>query len=106
MAAPATATDVIVVPEAPLGPAAGGSEAGDAVFASAPLVALAIDDVSHTESLQLVRVRMPRAALGTLGLALYDPEATGMVDVGIVVGDDGLPRDIRLIRSVIANIEE
>jgi hypothetical protein len=94
------------VPETAVGPDADVAAAGDAVPAAAPLLTLAIDGVSDAESLQLVRVRMPRAALGTLGLALYDPEATGMVDVDIVVGDDGLPRDIRDIRAVNADNEE
>jgi len=105
-APPTTATEVVLMPELAVAPGAGTAGSSDAIPAAAPIVTLAIDDAGHAESLQLVRVRMPRAALGTLGLALYDPEATGMVDVDIVVGDDGLPRDIRHIQPVIADIEE
>jgi hypothetical protein len=51
------------------------------------------------EPLQLVRLRLPREALQGLGVALLEPEAGGMVDVDVLVGEDGLPRDIRRIRQ-------
>ncbi len=112
MPVPSAGALATVQPVDPLDSGMPDSDGPDVVNAATPLVAaplvtLAIDDVASAESLHLVRVRMPRAALGTLGLALYDPEATGMVDVDIVVGDDGLPRDIRTIRPVTADtIEE
>ncbi len=49
------------------------------------------------EALQLVRLRMPRQALAAFGLVLIDPEAAGMVHVDVLVGEDGLPRDIRRV---------
>jgi len=51
-----------------------------------------------TEPLQLVRLRVPREALQELGVPLLEPDATGMVDLDMLVGEDGLPRDIRRIR--------
>ena len=60
------------------------------------------DPLHETESLQLVRVRVPRSALSALGVALVEPDLPGLVDVDVVVGDDGLPRDIRRIRPVLA----
>jgi hypothetical protein len=47
------------------------------------------------EPLQLVRLRVPRQALAMFGLVLIDPDAAGLVDVDVLVGEDGLPRDIR-----------
>ena len=49
------------------------------------------------ETFQLVRLRLPRQALATLGFLLVDPEATGVVDVDVLVGEDGLPRHIRKV---------
>jgi hypothetical protein len=31
------------------------------------------------------------------GLVLIGPDATGVVDVDVLVGEDGLPRDIRRV---------
>lgn len=50
------------------------------------------------EPLQMVRLRLPREALQALGLALLEPDARGLVDVDVLVGEDGLPRDIRKVR--------
>jgi hypothetical protein len=50
------------------------------------------------EPLQMVRLRLPREALQALGLALLEPDAGGVVDVDVLVGEDGLPRDIRQVR--------
>ncbi len=77
-------------------------EAPDAVVPPAPvLMTLAADPVRETESLQLVRIRMPRTELRALGIALIEPEASGLVDVDVLVADDGLPRDIRRIQPVM-----
>jgi hypothetical protein len=51
------------------------------------------------ETVQLVRIRMPVTALAALGITT-DPEASGVVDVDVTVGDDGLARDIRGIHAV------
>jgi hypothetical protein len=65
-----------------------------------PVMTLAADPVFENESLQIVRVRMPRSALPALGIALVEPEAAGLVDVDVLVGGDGLPRDIRRVSAV------
>jgi len=46
-------------------------------------------------------VRVPRTSLRAFGVALIDPDASGLVDVDLVVGSDGLPRDIRRVRPVV-----
>ena len=68
---------------------------------SAPLVALTGERALAAEPLQLVRVRVPRTSLRAFGVALIDPDASGLVDVDLVVGSDGLPRDIRRVRPVV-----
>jgi hypothetical protein len=50
------------------------------------------------EPLQMVRLRLPLEALQALGLALFELDASGVVDVDVVIGEDGLPRDIRQVR--------
>jgi hypothetical protein len=51
-----------------------------------------------SEPLQLVRLRIPTEALSGLGVALFDPDTGGTVDVDVLVGEDGLPKNIRKIR--------
>jgi len=50
------------------------------------------------EPLQMVRLRLPRGALQALGVAMLEPDAGAVVDVDVLVGEDGLPRDIRRVR--------
>jgi hypothetical protein len=45
--------------------------------------------------LQVVRVRMARTALATLGVPIVDPDAEGLVNVEMLVGEDGVARSIR-----------
>ena len=71
-----------------------------------PILTLSADPLFDTESLHIVRVRMPRGALRALGVALVEPEASGLVDVDVVVGDDGLPREIRRVTAVLEGMEE
>jgi hypothetical protein len=47
---------------------------------------------------RVVRVRVPRATLASLGIAVIDPGAAGTVDLEVSVGVDGLARTIRLLR--------
>lgn len=56
----------------------------------------------ETESLQLVRVRMPRGALRAFGIALVDPDAAAEVEVDMIVGEDGFPRSIRRVQAIAA----
>lgn len=44
--------------------------------------------------LQVVRVRMARTALATLGMPIVDPDAEGLVNVEMLVGEDGVARSI------------
>lgn len=53
----------------------------------------------ETEPLQLVRLRVPREALQGLGVPLLEPDAAGMVDLDVLIGSDGLPRNIRRVRT-------
>jgi hypothetical protein len=48
-----------------------------------------------TAELHVVRVRMTRMALATLGMPIADPDTEGLVEVEMVVGDDGVARSIR-----------
>ena len=56
-------------------------------------------------ALHVVRVRMARMALATLGMPIADPDAEGLVDVEILVGDDGVARSIRNATFVRENTE-
>jgi hypothetical protein len=73
---------------------------GDAPVALPPvLMILSASPLRDTEALQLVRLRLPREALQTLGVALLEPDAGGVIDVDVLVGEDGLARDIRYVRT-------
>jgi hypothetical protein len=58
-----------------------------------------------TGALHVVRVRMARMALATLGMPMADPDAEGLVDVEMLVGDDGVARSIRNATFVRENTE-
>jgi len=47
------------------------------------------------DTLHVVRVRMPGTTLATLGMPIGNPDARGLVDVEMLVGDDGVARSIR-----------
>jgi hypothetical protein len=71
-----------------------------------PLAALAVDPVQDTEQLVLVHIRVPSDALLALGIATNEPGIPGLVDVEVLVGGDGLPRDIRSMRTVLTAEEK
>ena len=48
-----------------------------------------------TASLQVVRVRMSRTAFASLGVPIENPDADGLMEVEMIVGDDGVARSIR-----------
>ena len=54
------------------------------------------------EALQVIRVRIAASALDAFGVQVAGPMPAGLVDVDLVVGDDGWPRDVRRIRPVVA----
>lgn len=81
---------------------AAASRAADAGrIVAGPILTLAADQAFEAEVLHIVRVRVPREALQAFGVSLLEPEAAGLVDVDVLVGDDGLARDIRRIRPVV-----
>ena len=63
------------------------------------LMSLGASPVRDTEVLQLVRLRLPREALQTFGVVLLEPDASGVVDVDVLIGEDGVARDIRQVRT-------
>ena len=46
-------------------------------------------------ALHVVRARMSRAALASLGMPIVDPNVDGVVEVEMLVGDDGVAQSIR-----------
>jgi hypothetical protein len=57
-------------------------------------------------TLTVMRVRMPRTAFARLGMPIVNPEADGMVDVEVLVGEDGVARSIRRAAAVGLSAEE
>ena len=47
---------------------------------------------------QVVRVRLPRAALASFGLPVEEEDAGGRVQADVVLGGDGMARAIRFVR--------
>jgi hypothetical protein len=66
-----------------------GDRAAEAgyVIVPAPLV--------DPRALHVVRARMSRMALATLGVPIVNPDADGLVEVEMLVGDDGVAQSIR-----------
>jgi hypothetical protein len=53
---------------------------------------------SETEEAAIVRVRMQRGALGSLGFPVNQERAGEWIQVDLLVGNDGLPQAVRLVR--------
>jgi hypothetical protein len=72
-----------------------------AMYQDLPVMLMVLDAMNtlQSEPLQLVRLRIPREALQALGVPLFEPEARGSVDVDVLIGEDGLPRDVRRVRA-------
>ena len=49
-----------------------------------------------TDDAAILRVRVQRGALGTLGLPVNEERASEWIQVDLLVGDDGLPQAVRL----------
>jgi hypothetical protein len=58
------------------------------------------DMASDGASLTLMRVRMPRSAFSNLGVPIANPDGDGLVDVEVLVGEDGVARSIRRAAAV------
>jgi hypothetical protein len=61
---------------------------------------------SDPAPLNVVRLRMSRSSLATLGLPLPNPEAAALVDVDVFVGEDGVARAIRPVALVSSVSQE
>jgi hypothetical protein len=61
---------------------------------------LVADPVLDASALTVVRVRVPRSTLAHLGVTLADPDATGSIDLEVLVGEDGTARTIRRVVPV------
>jgi hypothetical protein len=64
------------------------------------MITLAADPIQETETLHLVRVRVPQSALRAVGIMVAGPDSGGLVEVDVLVGEDGLPRDVRRVRTI------
>jgi hypothetical protein len=53
---------------------------------------------AETEETAIVRVRMQRGTLGTLGLPVNEERAGEWIQVDLLVSNDGLPQAVRLVR--------
>jgi len=54
---------------------------------------------SDTGDAAIMRVRMQRSALGSLGLPVSEENASDWIQVDLLVGDDGLPQAVRLLQE-------
>ena len=59
-----------------------------------------VPDVEMDAPLTMMRVRMPRSAFSRLGVPIANPDGDGMVDVEVLVGEDGVARSIRRATAV------
>jgi len=59
-----------------------------------------VPDVEVNAPLTMMRVRMPRSAFSRLGVPIANPDGDGMVDVEMLVGEDGVARSIRRATAV------
>ena len=50
------------------------------------------------DSAMIVRVQVPRAALAELGYPVDETQGSGMVQADLIVGEDGWPHAIRIVR--------
>jgi hypothetical protein len=62
---------------------------------NAPGMMLVADQILDASATSIVRVRVPRTALLTLGIPLVEPDDGGSVEVELHVGEDGVARTIR-----------
>ena len=53
------------------------------------------DPFARETPMNIVRVQMSRTAFATLGVPIANPDAEGLVEVEMLVGDDGVARTIR-----------
>lgn len=76
-----------------------GVELGDTLVASSSsgdFTLLPGSTPSPMEDATVVRVQMQRGALNALGLTVNEEHASDLIQVDLLVGDDGLPQAVRL----------
>jgi predicted anti-sigma-YlaC factor YlaD len=81
---------------------AAGLEIGDALVASSTsgdFTLLPGSTPSPMEDATVVRVEMQRSALGAFGFTVNEEQASDLIQVDLLVGDDGLPQAVRLPES-------
>jgi hypothetical protein len=54
-----------------------------------------VPEFDRAGPLMLMRVRMTRREFSRLGVAISNPDGDGLVDVEVLVGEDGVARSIR-----------
>ena len=59
-----------------------------------------VPDAGVEAPLTMMRVRMSRSAFSRLGIPIANPDGDGMVDVDVLVGEDGVARSIRRASAV------
>jgi hypothetical protein len=83
---------------APTTAAGGEAAAVGAAGENADFVALSYgEDLRELDSVQVVRVELPRTALAALGWPGSDSAQTGPVKAEVIVGHDGVARAIRFV---------
>jgi negative regulator of sigma E activity len=65
-----------------------------------PGLVLVADPILDASAMRIVRVRVPRTALATLGIPLVEPTVGGTVELEMLVGEDGVARTIRPVVPV------
>jgi hypothetical protein len=68
-------------------------------------IVLVADPIVDASATSIVRVRVPRRALVTLGIPLVEPDDGGSVDLEMLVGEDGVARTIRRAMPVATRPE-
>jgi hypothetical protein len=96
----AAATEPAALAPAPTRPERQGTRVTRSVSLAA--VTPGADPAGAGDALQVIRVRVDAAALDAFGVEVAGPFPVGLVDVDLVVGDDGWPREVRRIRPVVA----
>jgi predicted anti-sigma-YlaC factor YlaD len=79
-----------------------GLEIGDSLVASSTsddFTLLPGSTPSPMEDATVVRVEMQRSALGAFGFSVNEEHASDLIQVDLLVGDDGLPEAVRLRES-------
>jgi hypothetical protein len=66
---------------------------------------LVSDPILDASAMSIVRVRVPRTALATLGIPLVEPNVGGSVELEMLVGEDGVARTIRPVVPVAVRQE-